>query len=43
MISRTNIILGTLLAVVVALSAWARVDYARPNIEVMPDMKYSPA
>lgn len=43
MISRTNIILGSLLAVVVALSAWVRVDYSKPNTEILPDMKYSPA
>lgn len=43
MISRTNIILSSLLAVVAALTAWVRVDHARPNIEVLPDMKYTPA
>lgn len=43
MIGRTNIVLGSLLAVVVALTAWVRVDYSIPNMEVLPDMKYSPA
>lgn len=43
MIGRVNMLLATLLAVVVALTFWVRVDYSRPNVEVLPDMKYSPA
>ena len=42
--SRTNIVLGLLLGIVVVLTALSRIDYGRPNIEVLPDMmKYSPA
>jgi len=42
-VSRTNIVLAVLLVVVVILTASSRVDYSRPNIEVLPDMKYTPA
>ena len=43
MINRTNTVLAALLVVVFVLAAWVEVDYTRPNIEVLPDMKYTPA
>lgn len=43
MMSRTNIVLVVLLLVVASLAATSGVDYSRPNIEILPDMKYSPA
>jgi mono/diheme cytochrome c family protein len=38
-----NLVLAGCLLVVVIFTAWTRVDYTRPNIEVLPDMKYTPA
>ena len=43
MLSRTNIVLAVALVVVITLTAMSQVDYSRPNIEVLPDMKYTPA
>jgi mono/diheme cytochrome c family protein len=43
MINRTNTVLAVLLVVVVIMTAAVGVDYSRPNIEVLPDMKYTPA
>jgi mono/diheme cytochrome c family protein len=42
-VTRTNITLTTVLLVVVLLTFATRVDYSRPNFEILPDMKYSPA
>ena len=42
-LNRTNIVLAGFLAVIVMLTASTRVDYLQPNIEVLPDMKYTPA
>jgi mono/diheme cytochrome c family protein len=42
-ISRINAILALLLVIVAGLSAWARVDVSRRNIEIFPGMKYTPA
>lgn len=42
-LNRTNIVLGGLLVMVAILTASTRVDYTRPNIEILPDMKYTPA
>jgi mono/diheme cytochrome c family protein len=41
--NRTNIVLASLLVIVVLMSAGSRVDYTQPNIEILPDMKYTPA
>lgn len=41
--SRTNIVLGLMLAAVVLLAAAAQVDHSRPNYELLPAMKRSPA
>ena len=41
--NRTNIVLSGLLATVAILTATTRVDYSQPNIEILPDMKYTPA
>jgi len=43
MLSRLNLALAALLLLVAALATLTRVDYARPNREFLPDMKYSPA
>jgi mono/diheme cytochrome c family protein len=43
MISRMNVVLAGLLALVLGLAALVRVDYSKPNLEVLPDMKYTPA
>ncbi len=43
MLSRTNIVLAVLTAIVTLLALNSGVDYAQPNIEILPDMKYSPA
>ncbi len=43
MLSRTNIVLLILLVAVVAASAVGHVDHSKPNFEIWPDMKYSPA
>ncbi len=40
---RTNILLGVLLFTVTTLTVSTRVDYTQPNIEILPDMKYTPA
>ena len=42
-LNRTNCVLAGLLALVVVLSLATNVDYSQPNVEVLPDMKYSPA
>ena len=41
--NRTNIVLATLLAVSVLATFASRVDYSKPNLEILPDMKYTPA
>lgn len=38
-----NVVLAGLVATVFALSALVRVDYSQPNVEVLPDMKYTSA
>ena len=43
MFNRTNTILSVLLVLVAVLSALTGTDYSRPNLEVLPDMKYTPA
>ena len=43
MINRTNTVLLVLLVVVIVMTAAVGVDYSRPNIEILPDMKYTPA
>ena len=43
MINRTNTVLAVLLVVVVGMAALVAVDYSQPNIEILPDMKYTPA
>jgi mono/diheme cytochrome c family protein len=43
MISRTNVVLAVVLVLVLMLTVISRVDYSRPNIEILPDMKYTPA
>ncbi len=43
MINRTNTFLAVLLVIVVVMTAAVGVDYSRPNIEILPDMKYTPA
>jgi mono/diheme cytochrome c family protein len=43
MINRTNTVLAVLLIIIVVLAAAVGVDYSRPNIEILPDMKYTPA
>ena len=42
-LARINIALGIVLLVVVLLTTVSRVDYTQPNIEILPDMKYTPA
>ena len=42
-LNRTNIVLLVVLIVVAATSLATRVDYSQPNVEVLPDMKYTPA
>lgn len=42
-LSRINIVLTVLTAVVTLLALNSGVDYSKPNIEILPDMKYSPA
>lgn len=42
-LNRTNIVLTVLLVIVIMLTAASRVDYTQPNIEILPDMKYTPA
>ena len=43
MINRTNTVLAVLLVAVVVMTAAVGVDYSQPNIEILPDMKYTPA
>lgn len=43
MLSRTNIVLTGLLVSVIGVTFVMRVDYSKPNLEILPDMKYSPA
>ncbi len=43
MMNRLNIFLAVLLLVVVGMTSLVGVDYSRPNIEILPDMKYTPA
>lgn len=43
MCNRCNLFLAILLAATVLATAATRVDYSQPNIEILPDMKYSPA
>lgn len=42
-LSRTNVVLAAVLVLVLMLTVISRVDYASPNIEILPDMKYTPA
>jgi mono/diheme cytochrome c family protein len=42
-LNRTNTLLAILLFVSVLGTAATRVDYSKPNIEILPDMKYTPA
>jgi mono/diheme cytochrome c family protein len=42
-LNRTNSLLLVLLIIVAATSLATRVDYSQPNVEVLPDMKYTPA
>ena len=41
--NRTNVVLAMLLAVSVLATFASRVDYSQPNLEILPDMKYTPA
>jgi len=41
--SRINKILTLLLILVVGLAAWVRIDFTMPNVEFLPDMKYTVA
>jgi len=41
MINRTNSVLAVFLVVVVVMIAFVGVDYSKPNIEILPDMKYT--
>ena len=41
--NRINIVLLVLLASAVIVTIMSRVDHSRPNLEILPDMKYSPA
>ena len=43
MMNRMNTVLAVLLVVVVVMTAGVGVDYSQPNIEILPDMKYTPA
>ena len=43
MLNRTNIVLACCLVIAVVVTARTRVDYTRPNVEILPDMKYTPA
>jgi mono/diheme cytochrome c family protein len=42
-LSRTNTVLAVLLVIVVIATSQSGVDYSKPNIEILPDMKYTPA
>ncbi len=42
-LNRTNMVLLILLAIVACATFAGHVDYTRPNIEILPDMKYTPA
>jgi mono/diheme cytochrome c family protein len=41
--NRTNTVLAVLLVAVVVMTAVVGTDYSRPNLEILPDMKYTPA
>lgn len=41
--TKINIMLAILLLIVATLAAAIDVDYSRPNVEFLPEMKYSPA
>jgi mono/diheme cytochrome c family protein len=43
MINRINTVLAVLLVAVVVMTVAVGVDYSQPNIEILPDMKYTPA
>lgn len=43
MLSRSNFVLAVLFVVILILAVSSHVDYARPNLEILPDMKYTPA
>lgn len=43
MISRNNTLLAGSILILMGLSAWVQTDYSRPNIEILPDMKYTDA
>jgi len=42
-LTRVNIVLGILLAIVASLAIAMRVDHSQPNVEFLPEMKRSPA
>lgn len=42
-LSKINTFLAVVLLAVLLTAATTRVDHSRPNIEVLPDMKYTPA
>ena len=43
MLNRTNIVLSGLFILVVAAAGMVRVDLSKPNFEILPEMKYTPA
>lgn len=43
MIDRKNLFLAVLLLVIVIATQAIDIDYSKPNIEILPDMKYTPA
>ena len=42
-LNRMNIVLTASLVIAVMAAGATRVDYTQPNIEILPDMKYTPA
>ncbi len=42
-LNRTNQVLAILVVFTVALALLSDVDTSEPNIEILPDMKYTPA
>ncbi|MFC1758599.1 c-type cytochrome [Planctomycetota bacterium] len=42
-LNRTNTVLACLLVLVTLMTFATRIDYTQPNIEILPDMKYTPA
>lgn len=42
-LNKTNIVLASLLLLVAFMTLATRVDFTQPNIEILPDMKYTPA